>query len=1365
MAKKIPEKAKPLIKSDNNFPVVGIGASAGGLTAFKRLLGAIPEDSGMAYVLVQHLDPEHESLLPELLQKGVKIPVYQITDDIPVQPNHIYIIPSNKMLLATDGVLKLNPRPKAKKNQLNLPIDLFFKSLAEVHQSHSLGVVLSGTASDGTQGLKAIKDKGGITFAQDEESAEWPDMPRNAVNEGVVDFVLKPENIPAKILEMRSTLGENDTEKENITPQQEDAFRQILSLLRIRKGTDFTYYKQTTIRRRILRRMAITKNKKTETYLNYLRENRKEQDNLYQDLLIPVTSFFREPEIFDNLCTSVLPSIAENKKEDEPVRLWIAGCSTGEEAYSFAMCLQEYFNDNPSLYPRPSIETNVAIKRSPGLKVQIFATDLSEPAIAKARKGLYSKNEVAQVGSKRLKEFFTKFNGEYLITKEIREMCVFAEHDFLVDPPFGNMDLISCRNVLIYLQPYLQKKALTTFHYALNKNGYMLLGKSETSGSMPDHFSTVRKDDRLFKRNDASGSFMLSSSRQSEKVLRNKNYLQIDTEKKRTDFEKNADQLLLNNYTPASVVVNEALDIVLFRGNTDHYLGQQSGKPSHNLQKKAKGGLTFELRNIIHKAKKADSSYKKENIPFQMNGKNAMIAIEAVPLPKMVDPHYLILFHPQSSSIETTETSKGKATKKDEKDFRIQQLEKELSQSREDMRAITEDQEAANEELQSANEELLSGSEELQSLNEELKTSREELQSTNEELTVINQELNSLNEIVSEERNFAEAIIKTIREPLLVLDKDLKVITANSSFYSTFKVKKKETEGKMLYNLGNSQWDIPKLRELLDSILPDKKSFTTFEVTHKFEDIGKRSMLLNAQEVRHKSQDKKMILLAIEDVTERKQAEETNKESLHRYHEMIHSSPSLIAILEGEDFIINIANDAILKQLGKGKGILGQPYLKVVPELEEQGLGKLLRNVYNTGEPFYAHEMPVTLMRNGKKELSYYNFVYQPQKDTSEKTIGVAIIANEVTAQAKLHKKIKEKEERYHQMANLIPEKITNADKEGNVHYFNHSWADFTGLSLKRLQRKGWVDYLHPNEKKTVIKNWKHSVKTGDEFEMEFRLKNKQDNYIWHLSRAIPVTDDKGEINMWIGVSTEIQKLKEEEKRKGDFLKLVSHELKTPVTSIKGYAQMLLSMLQAEGEIKYETLPLTSFLERIDNQLSRLTRLISEMLDLTRIEESQLNLQQKLFTLNGLVDECVQDIEYSSRESQIKVIHKDKFDIYADYDRIGQVLINFITNAIKYSPDNKNIDITVFKTDENQGSVSVIDHGIGIAKKDLKSIFKRFYRVSGKNEETYAGFGIGLYLSKEIIDRHGGQIEVRSDQGKGSEFIFTLPIVNKDQNI
>ena len=707
-------RLKSLAKSPNNFPVVGVGASAGGLAAFKEFIKAIPEKSGMAYVLVQHLDPSHESLLPELLQRSTKLPVHRISDDITVQPDNIYIIPTNKMLLANDGQLELSPRPEKSEKIQNLPIDLFFESLAEVHRSHSLGVVLTGHGADGTIGLKAIKDQGGITFAQSEDTSEYSSMPASAIQEGVVDFVLPPREIPAKILEVVKSIYGDDLQEKDLTEENAEIYKQILALLRIRKGTDFTYYKQTTIRRRILRRMALSSKKDPLAYLKFLREHQQEQDVLHQDLLIPVTEFFRDEEIFSNLCSTILPDILREKSKNDSIRIWAAGCSTGQEVYSIAICLLE-------------ILWEIGARE----KVQIFGTDISEIAIAKARSGIYKKSEMENVSPERIEKFFDRIDSNYQIKKEVREICVFSYHNFLKDPPFGKMDIISCRNVLIYLQPYLQKKALTTFHYAMRKQGYLVLGNSETTGNAPDLFNPSEKGYKTFTPKDKPGKFMQVTSQRKEEGFREFSKT-VKAENARTDFQRTADEVILSRYTPAGVVIDEAMEIVHFRGRTGPYLEPQAGKPNLNLLRMAKPGLSFELRSIVHHAKKEGGSIIRENIPVQDRDEQRLISIEAIPLPNLAEPYYLILFHELSAHGNSSGSKKAVRkipsgeSEEDERDLLIKQLEKELAQARDDMRSITEDQEATNEELQSANEELQSGSEELQTLNEELETSKEE---------------------------------------------------------------------------------------------------------------------------------------------------------------------------------------------------------------------------------------------------------------------------------------------------------------------------------------------------------------------------------------------------------------------------------------------------------------------------------------------------------------------------------------------------------------------------------------------------------------------------------------------------------------
>ncbi len=623
--------------SEQNFPIIGIGASAGGLDAFKRLLTAIPENSGMAYVLVQHLDPSFQSFLPEILQRITKIPVHEITEGIHLAPNHIYIIPSNKILTSIDGVLKLTPRDK---KILNLSIDIFFTSLAEVHKAFAVGVILSGTGKDGTKGLKAIKEYGGISIAQDMESAAYDTMPESAIKAGVVDFILAPEKIPEHLLQINGAYKTNPAHKNEsqLRKDDEDTFKQILLLLHQFSGVDFTYYKELTLHRRIARRIAIVKEKNLVDYLKFLSSNKKEQDALFQDMLIPVTSFFCDLKTFQALTDTVFPSILKNKNPDSPIRIWVAGCSTGEEVYSIAICLQEFLRAGPDSYRDRT-------------KIQLFASDISEKAIKKARAGIYTKADVEMLSKAQLEIYFTKNSGGYEVSKLLRNMCVIAPHNFIKDPPFAKMDLISCRNVLIYMDTFLQQKAFATFHYALKETGFLVLGKSESIGASSDLFAQVARSEKIFSRKQVPGRFRRVVTELKEEGLTKKVKTAVRYETAQTDFRKSAEAIMISK-SPASVVVNEQMDIVHIHGDITPFLLAPQGKPTHNLLRMAREGLGFELRNAIHKASKEKITVTTENIPVIINApkhnpnsygdgqeKHGLVSIEIIPITDTVEKH------------------------------------------------------------------------------------------------------------------------------------------------------------------------------------------------------------------------------------------------------------------------------------------------------------------------------------------------------------------------------------------------------------------------------------------------------------------------------------------------------------------------------------------------------------------------------------------------------------------------------------------------------------------------------------------------------------------------------------------------------
>ncbi len=839
-----------------DFPVVGIGASAGGLDAFKRFLPTVPESSGMAYVFVQHSSAGHESILPAILRPFSKIPIVEIHSEVKPEPNHLYLIPAGYMLTATDGVLRVE-LPHEERTRVKI-IDHFFSTLAIVHQSFAVGIILSGTMNDGTLGLGMIRAGGGITFAQDSGSAAETAMPENAVRAGAVDFVMPPEEMFAKIqvVNRRFPAPGFAPPAETNVDADEALFKSILAILRTRRGVDFNYYKQPTLKRRIARRISLSHSENISDYLDLLRESKTELEALYNDLLISVTGFFRDKKTFDYIAGHVVPALLSQRKSGEPVRIWTAGCATGEEAYSLAICLMEALGEQIT-----------------SVKVQIFATDISERAIAKARIGIYRKDELESVSPGRLAQFFTKLDGDFQVNKSVRELCVFAQHNFLKDPPFSRIDMITCRNVLIYLEPVLQKKAIVTFHYALNENGMLILGKSETIGGNTDLFKVVPGEEKLYARTGPAGRFMhVTSARREERYLRAEQTGQGEV-RTAADIFKKADDAILQKYAAPGVLVNDQYDVVQFRGETESWIVPAAGKASFNLLRMAREGLAFELRNLLHLARQKNVAMKKGGIQIKIGDKETYAAIEVFPLLDLPEAHFLILFsHDEVASTDYGSLQlSGLKQGQDARDLRIKQLETQLLQTREDMRGVTEEQEAANEELQSANEELLSGSEELQTVNEELETSKEELQSTNEELTIVNHELLDRNEQLNSARRYSDTVVRTIRDPLLVMDRNMIVKTATEGFYRAFDLDENRVEGKNLFEINTPRFRFDQFRDLLEKELPEKGEVVDYEVTYDF-GLGRRQLMQNARIEKINGQD--LVLLAIEDITDRRKVEE-----------------------------------------------------------------------------------------------------------------------------------------------------------------------------------------------------------------------------------------------------------------------------------------------------------------------------------------------------------------------------------------------------------------------------------------------------------------------------------------------------------
>ncbi len=749
------------------FPVVGLGASAGGLEAFTLLLKALPIDPGMAFVLVPHLDPTHESAMTELLARATRMPVQQVRDNVRLEPSQVFVIPPGQNMTIVDGHLRLAKREAG----VHMPIDTFFSSLASELHSNAIGVILSGTASDGTLGAAAIKSEGGITFAQDSRSAKYDGMPNSAIAAGCIDFVLPPERIAEELLRIRlhpyvANSQLEDTEQS--TPDRQLLMARIFRLMKQVCKVDFSDYKQATVRRRVLRRMALNRLDDLGEYTKFLLEHRDEVAALHNDILINVTRFFRDSGAFEALKGKVYPDILKSHSPQEAVRIWVPGCSTGEEAYSHAISLLEYLTD---------IRAEVS--------VQIFGTDLSVPAIQKARSGVYRESIRNDISAERIKRYFTKVESGYQINKYIRDMCIFANQNVVGDPPFSHIDIVSCRNVLIYLSQNLQRRLAPIFHYALRPGGFLMVGNTEgLVGAGSELFDLAERKWKIYRKRAVPTPVAFGvqpehfDGRLGSQELESAT-VKLEAARTPNDVQREADRLLLSRYAPVAVLVSADLEVLQTRGNASRFLEIPTGRVSLSLLKMIKPALLFDVQNAIAEARTSGGSARRVGLQRESGSESGRVAVEVTPI-QASSPStqcFLIVFEEETIGEARPPAAHDDAElpEMDARDRVNTQLRRELSATKEYQQSIIEALEASNEELQSANEEIQSGNEELQSTNEELQTSKEELESANEELNTVNEEMQSRNFQLTQTNNDLINLLGSVNLPIVMVNSDLSV--------------------------------------------------------------------------------------------------------------------------------------------------------------------------------------------------------------------------------------------------------------------------------------------------------------------------------------------------------------------------------------------------------------------------------------------------------------------------------------------------------------------------------------------------------------------------------------------------------------
>ncbi|TGC07221.1 chemotaxis protein CheR [Methanolobus halotolerans] len=800
----------------DEFPVVGIGASAGGLAALEDFFSAVPADTsmGIAFVVVQHMSPDHKSMLSEIIRRFTKMQIFDVKDGMGVRPDCVYIIPPSHDMIIMDGILHLTEPAEARGHRM--PIDSFFHSLASDKHGWAIGVVLSGTGSDGTAGVRTIKAEGGMIMAQSPESSDYNGMPLSVIDTGLVDYILEPAEMPAQLRDYISQMyvSQKSDEKPRPTHKIEDAMQMIFNELLVKTGHDFSQYKQKTLDRRIRRRMVVNNIKRMEGYAHYLQQKPEEVQALFRDILINVTNFFRNPRAFEVLQEKVVPKLFEDRSPGTEVRIWVVGCSTGEEAYSIGILIHEHME-----------------KSKQNFKVQIFATDIDSRTIERARKGVYPGSISSDISPERLEHFFThdpKANT-YTIQNNIREMIIFSEQDVIKDPPFSKLDLISCRNLLIYMNKEMQKKLIPMFHYSLNPGGFLFLGSSESIGEFSMLFDTLDRQSKLYQSKDVNGDYRHSMGKFFPSPVGIENPPRVSdkhTSGKRLQMRELAERKLLQQYAPAGALINERGDILYLHGRTGLYLEMAPGEPAHNILKMAREGLRPALTTALSKAMISKEQVTRSGVRVRTNGNFTTVNLTLRPVGESIDQKlFMVTFDvpPESGQNHGQVTEESIVENISEEDESVSALKEELRTMEEYLRASNEELEVSNEELRSSNEEMQSMNEELQSTNEELETSREELQSVNEELSTVNNELQAKVAELSEANEDMNNLLASTGVGIVFVDNQLRIQRFTPAVTKVLNLIPSDVGRPIEHTVSNfTDYDnlIPDIKSVLDSLTP-----------------------------------------------------------------------------------------------------------------------------------------------------------------------------------------------------------------------------------------------------------------------------------------------------------------------------------------------------------------------------------------------------------------------------------------------------------------------------------------------------------------------------------------------------------------
>jgi two-component system, chemotaxis family, CheB/CheR fusion protein len=1149
--------------------VVGLGASAGGIAPLQQFFGDMDPKSGLAFVVVMHLSPEHESQLASVLQQKTAMPVTQVTESVRVQPNHVYVIPPNHQLSFEDSTLGLLPPQQPLGRRVT--IDLFFRTLAHAYGQRAVCVIMSGTDSDGVIGLRHVRAQGGLTIVQDPNEAEHDSMPVTAISTGMVDWVLPVEKMAPKLLEfvqnenrmrlppevpeatepdvkITDAPGGETVSDETRDPKDEEAITEVLRDVRAHTGHDFNHYKRATVLRRIARRMQVNSIESIPRYLDFIRTHTVETRALLQDLLIGVTHFFRDREAFAALEAHV-PQLFAGKKKDEEIRVWVAGCATGEEAYSVAMLLSEHA---------------ARLGRPAGF--QIFATDIDEQAIAEARDGLYPSMIEADVSAERLREFFARDHGRYRVRKDIREKVLFAAHNLLHDAPFSRCDLICCRNLLIYLTTKAQAQVFDIFHFSLRSGGLLFLGGSENNSEAQALFSPLDPKHRLFVRRSTprpTWKVPIVPVRQPGPTpLRQRRNLPALTHASAQDAtayghpEQRAGQArrevlfgelhlrLLEQYGPPSVVVNQSQEIVHLSGTAGRYLKFAAGEPTADVVKVINPALQVELRTALFRASQTKEPVYTAAQQVEVGGRTELVALEVRPMNAGDEAQgfFLVLFHRPRETSEPSPIAPALPLG-EEAEEEIQLLKQQLS-------ATVEQYEASNEELKASNEELQAMNEELRSATEELETSKEELQSVNEELTTVNYELKSNVEELSRANSDLNNLMSSTDIGTIFLDRQLRIQRFTPSAQKIFNI--------IPSDMGRPLSDITSGLRYEGFIGDAEKVLHDLVTIEKEVQVGEDGSWFLTRIAPYRTSEDRIagVVATFIDIARRKEAENQLRSAAVRYQTLFELVPVAVYLTDTEGNIQEYNHHAV--ELWGRKPRPQEKFCGAFQILDPEGrpmppeaspMARVLQ-----GETVPASDLEIVVQQD---DGTRRNVLVAPRtlRDDRGRILGAINCLHDITARKQAEDLLKASEERFRTVADNVPQVIWTNDPEGRPNYFNRHWYEYTGLSLEESMGPGRQSIVHPMDAAATTVRWEECLAQGRVFEAEYRLRRKDGVYRWFIGRSVPLRED-GELLSWFGTATDIEDLKQAE----GALRETEERFRLLVEGARDYAMFLLDV-------------------------------------------------------------------------------------------------------------------------------------------------------------------------------------------------------------